>query len=74
MHTFGILGIVRARRTKPRGFRNGMEDRCETEDVIAIIAFVAEKQFGWRFAGVTFLANDVVEVRSWNWSLCSSTT
>jgi hypothetical protein len=43
MHTFGILGIVRARRTKPRGFRNGMEDRCETEDVIAIIAFVAEK-------------------------------
>ncbi|MCI41384.1 hypothetical protein A2U01_0062617, partial [Trifolium medium] len=59
---------------KPRGFGNGRENGCEAEDMIAIIAFVAEKQLGRGFAGVTFLANDVVEVGSWNWSLCSSTT
>lgn len=76
MITFGIVGVVRARGAKPRGFGNGRKDRSEAENVIAFVAFVAKKQLGWGFAGTTFLANDVVEVGeffgSWFWSLCSS--
>lgn len=60
MHTFGDFGVVRAGRAKPRGFRYRREDRCEAEEMVAVVAIVAKKQLSWGFAGVAFLANDVV--------------
>ena len=53
---------MRAGRAKPRGFGNGWKDRSEAEEMIAVVAIVAKKQLGWGFAGVAFLANNIVVI------------
>ena len=53
---------MRAGGAKPRGFRDGRENGSEAEEMVAVVAIVAKKQLSWGFAGVAFLANDVVIV------------
>jgi len=70
MHTFSA-GVVGARGAKPRRFQGG----SEAEEMVAFVAIVAKKQLGWGFAGVAFLANNVVIVEGFFFgSLCSSST
>jgi hypothetical protein len=72
MRTFSV-GVVGARGATPRGFRDG----SQAEEMVAFVAIVAKKQLGWGFAGVAFLANNVVIVEDRGFFLgssCSSLT
>ncbi|XLR45406.1 hypothetical protein HN51_029518 [Arachis hypogaea] len=50
----------RTRGAEPRAFGNGRKDRSEIEDVIASVAFIAEKELCWELTGGAALADDVV--------------
>jgi len=55
------LGLgVGAGGTEPWTFGDGSEDGAEAVEVVALIAFVAEKQLGGGVTGATFLAENVV--------------